>query len=160
MFSSWAYIFNFSCCVIGIGLALVAAVKGYRCIIVMPEKMSNEKVDTLRALGAEIVRTPTSCEVRCSGISHQRGAASEPRDPQLCDLRSVQERRQSAGTLRQYSNRDLGTVQWYGLFYFHSFFKIIICCFPLLRYGAVAHCKNYWLLKKAFLMNKRLVHIH
>jgi len=44
----------------GIGLALAAAVKGYRCIIVMPEKMSNEKVATLRALGAEIVRTPTS----------------------------------------------------------------------------------------------------
>eukprot|EP00117_Sycon_ciliatum_P032863 scpid48826/ scgid25404/ Cystathionine beta-synthase; Beta-thionase; Serine sulfhydrase len=44
----------------GIGLALAAAVKGYRCIIVMPEKMSNEKVNVLRALGAEIVRTPTS----------------------------------------------------------------------------------------------------
>ncbi|XP_032312585.1 cystathionine beta-synthase isoform X2 [Camelus ferus] len=43
----------------GIGLALAAAVKGYRCIIVMPEKMSTEKVDVLRALGAEIVRTPT-----------------------------------------------------------------------------------------------------
>nr|XP_006137941.1 cystathionine beta-synthase-like [Pelodiscus sinensis] len=42
----------------GIGLALVAAVKGYHCIIVMPEKMSIEKVDTLRALGTEIVRTP------------------------------------------------------------------------------------------------------
>ena len=41
-------------------MALCAAVKGYRCIIVLPEKMSNEKVDTLRALGAEIVRTPTS----------------------------------------------------------------------------------------------------
>lgn len=44
----------------GIGLAMAAAVKGYRCIIVMPEKMSIEKVDVLRALGAEIVRTPTS----------------------------------------------------------------------------------------------------
>lgn len=44
----------------GIGLALVAAVRGYRCIICMPEKMSKEKVDVLRALGAEIVRTPTS----------------------------------------------------------------------------------------------------
>ncbi|KAG8235474.1 hypothetical protein J437_LFUL014104 [Ladona fulva] len=44
----------------GIGLALASAVLGYRCIIVMPEKMSNEKVDVLRALGAEIVRTPTS----------------------------------------------------------------------------------------------------
>lgn len=44
----------------GIGLALAAAVKGYRCIICMPEKMSQEKVDVLRALGAEIVRTPTT----------------------------------------------------------------------------------------------------
>jgi cystathionine beta-synthase len=44
----------------GIGLALAAAVKGYRCVIVLPEKMSSEKVATLRALGAEIVRTPTS----------------------------------------------------------------------------------------------------
>ncbi|KAI5781175.1 tryptophan synthase beta subunit-like PLP-dependent enzyme [Geopyxis carbonaria] len=43
----------------GIGLALVAAVKGYRCIITLPEKMSTEKVSVLRALGAEIVRTPT-----------------------------------------------------------------------------------------------------
>ncbi|XP_041889859.1 cystathionine beta-synthase-like [Corvus kubaryi] len=42
----------------GIGLALVAALKGYRCIIVLPEKMSTEKVDILKALGAEIVRTP------------------------------------------------------------------------------------------------------
>jgi len=37
-------------------LLLAEAVKGYRCIIVLPEMMSNEKVDTLKALGAEIVR--------------------------------------------------------------------------------------------------------
>lgn len=40
-------------------MALAAATKGYRCIIVLPEKMSKEKVDVLKALGAEIVRTPT-----------------------------------------------------------------------------------------------------
>ena len=43
----------------GQGMALAAAVKGYRCIITMPEKMSREKQISLEALGAEIVRTPT-----------------------------------------------------------------------------------------------------
>ncbi|MFN9786421.1 MAG: cystathionine beta-synthase [Planctomycetia bacterium] len=43
----------------GIGLALAAAVHGYRMIITMPEKMSREKQVVLEALGAEIIRTPT-----------------------------------------------------------------------------------------------------
>ena len=43
----------------GIGLALAAAVKGYRMVITMPEKMSKEKQVVLEALGAEIIRTPT-----------------------------------------------------------------------------------------------------
>jgi len=43
----------------GIGLALAAAVKGYKMIITLPEKMSKEKVDVLKALGATIIRTPT-----------------------------------------------------------------------------------------------------
>jgi cystathionine beta-synthase len=44
----------------GVGLALAAAVKGYRCIFVLPDKMSGEKIQLLRAYGAEIVVTPTS----------------------------------------------------------------------------------------------------
>lgn len=40
-------------------MAIGCAVKGYHCLIVMPEKMSDEKVNTLKALGAEIIRTPT-----------------------------------------------------------------------------------------------------
>lgn len=44
----------------GMGLALVAATRGYRCIFVLPDKMSSEKVDLLKAFGAEIVITPTS----------------------------------------------------------------------------------------------------
>ena len=43
----------------GQGIALAAAVKGYKCIITMPEKMSKEKQIALEALGARIVRTPT-----------------------------------------------------------------------------------------------------
>src|ERR671914_2676732 len=42
----------------GAGLALAAAVKGYRCICVMPEKASKEKQDLLKAMGAEVVITP------------------------------------------------------------------------------------------------------
>jgi cystathionine beta-synthase len=44
----------------GVGLAMAAAVKGYRCIFVMPDKMSGEKVRLLSAYGADIVITPTS----------------------------------------------------------------------------------------------------
>ncbi|MED5398712.1 MAG: pyridoxal-phosphate dependent enzyme [Candidatus Thermoplasmatota archaeon] len=46
----------------GIGLAMVAAQRGYRCIFTMPDKMSQEKVDLLRAIGAEVHVCPTSVE--------------------------------------------------------------------------------------------------
>merc|ERR1711920_1070904 len=43
----------------GIGLSLTAAIKGYKMIICLPQKMSGEKVNTMKCLGAEILRTPT-----------------------------------------------------------------------------------------------------
>jgi len=43
----------------GLGLAMAAAAKGYRCICTMPDKMSQEKIDMLKAVGAEVVITPT-----------------------------------------------------------------------------------------------------
>src|SRR5919198_2341458 len=46
----------------GVGLAIVAALRGYRCIFVMPDKMSQEKISMLRAYGAEVVITPTAVE--------------------------------------------------------------------------------------------------
>jgi cystathionine beta-synthase len=44
----------------GVGLAMAAAVKGYRCIFVLPDKMSSEKIRLLKAYGAEVVITPTA----------------------------------------------------------------------------------------------------
>jgi cystathionine beta-synthase len=44
----------------GIGLAIAAAIKGYRCIFTIPDKMSSEKIRLLRAFGAEVIVVPTA----------------------------------------------------------------------------------------------------
>ena len=44
----------------GVGLAIAAAIKGYKCIFTMPDKMSQEKVRLLKAFGAEVIITPTA----------------------------------------------------------------------------------------------------
>jgi cystathionine beta-synthase len=46
----------------GAGLAMVAAIRGYQCIFVMPDKMAQEKIATLKAYGAKVVITPTAVE--------------------------------------------------------------------------------------------------
>src|SRR6186997_3436411 len=69
----------------GIGLAVVAAARGYRTLIVIPETQSREKKDTLRLLGAELVEVPAvpfanpNNYVKVSGRMAERLAASEPK---------------------------------------------------------------------------------
>ena len=75
----------------GIGLALAAAVKGYKMIITMPEKMSQEKEVVLKALGAEIVRTPTE-------------AAWNDPDSHIEIAKKMQKEIPNAHILDQYSN--------------------------------------------------------
>jgi cystathionine beta-synthase len=75
----------------GIGLALAAAVRGYKCTIVLPEKMSAEKVNVMKALGAEIIRTPTE-------------AASESPDSHISVAARLQAEMDNAHILDQYLN--------------------------------------------------------
>ena len=59
----------------GVGLAIAAAIKGYRCIFVMPDKMSQEKIALLRAYGAEVVIIDSSSSVGVPGTWTTRGSS-------------------------------------------------------------------------------------
>lgn len=75
----------------GIGIALAGAVKGYKTIITLPEKMSKEKVDVLKALGAEIIRTPTE-------------AAHDAPESHISVAKRLKDEIPRAHILNQYSN--------------------------------------------------------
>ncbi len=75
----------------GIGLALAGAVKGYRVIITMPEKMSREKQIVLEALGAEIIRTPNE-------------VPSDSPDSHIGVAKRLQKQLPNAHILDQYAN--------------------------------------------------------
>ena len=77
----------------GIGIALAGAVRGYRVIITMPEKMSREKQVVLEALGAEIIRTPTE-------------AAFDSPESHIGVARRLQSELPNAHILDQYSNPE------------------------------------------------------
>ncbi len=77
----------------GIGLAMTAAVRGYRMIITMPEKMSREKQVALEALGAEIIRTPTE-------------AAFDSPESHISVAKRLRDVLPNAHILDQYGNED------------------------------------------------------
>jgi cystathionine beta-synthase len=85
----------------GIGLALAAAVYGYRMIITMPEKMSREKQLVLEALGAEIIRTPTE-------------AAWDSPQSHIGVARQLQKILPNAHILDQYGNPDNPLAHYHG----------------------------------------------
>jgi cystathionine beta-synthase len=85
----------------GIGLALVGAIKGYKTIITLPEKMSAEKVSVLRALGATIIRTPTQ-------------AAWDAPESHIGVARRLEKELPNAHILDQYSNKDNPNAHEFG----------------------------------------------
>ena len=70
---------------------MAAAVKGYRVIITMPEKMSREKQVVLEALGAEIIRTPTEAAWGRPRKPYWRGQATQRANSQLAHPRPVRQ---------------------------------------------------------------------
>ena len=58
----------------GIALAMAAAIKGYRMVLIMPEDLSIERAQTMKAFGAELILTPKS-----GGMEHARDLRSEER---------------------------------------------------------------------------------
>jgi len=85
----------------GIGMALAAAVYGYRMIITMPEKMSREKQVVLEALGAEIIRTPTE-------------AAWDAPESHIGVAKQLQKILPNSHILDQYSNPDNPLAHYHG----------------------------------------------
>ena len=85
----------------GQGIALAAAVKGYKCIIIMPEKMSQEKQIAIEALGAKIVRTPTE-------------ALSSDPESHISVAKKLNSELENSHILDQYSNPANPDAHYYG----------------------------------------------
>ncbi len=85
----------------GIGMALAGAALGYKIVITLPEKMSQEKQVVLEALGAEIIRTPTE-------------AAWDAPESHIGVAKKLQQQRENAHILDQYGNTSNPDAHYYG----------------------------------------------
>ena len=91
----------------GHGLAIAAALKGYRCIFVMADKQSTEKQALLRAYGAEVVLCPTNVEPESPESYYSVARATRPRYPGRLPARPVLEQEQPGGALPNDRTGDL-----------------------------------------------------
>ena len=92
----------------GLGLALVAGQKGYRLMLVIPDKMSQEKIFHLRAMGAEVVMTRSDVHKGHPGVLPGLRRAPRHRDSELALRESVRQRREPSRARGNHCARDLG----------------------------------------------------
>ena len=92
----------------GTGLAIAARLKGYRVIAVMPDKMSKEKIDLLRAYGAEVVVAPTAVPPESPESYYRVAERLAAGDPRRLPAQPVPQPRQPAGALPLHRARAVG----------------------------------------------------
>ena len=98
----------------GVGLAIAAALKGYRCVFTMPDKMSQEKVRLLKAYGAEVVITPTAVPPDHPDNYVMKAKQIVKETPGRDPGQSVLQPDQPRGPLRHHRPGDLGADRGQG----------------------------------------------
>ena len=92
----------------GVGLAIAAALKGYKCIFTMPDKMSQEKVRLLKAFGAEVIITPTAVAPDHPDNYVMMAKRIAEETPNAILAEPVLQPDQSRGALRDHGSRAVG----------------------------------------------------
>ena len=92
----------------GVGLAIVAQTRGYRCVFVCPDKVCEDKINVLRAYGAEVVVCPTAVAAGAPGLLLQRLRPAGPGDRRRLEAQPVRQPGQPAVALRDHRAGDLG----------------------------------------------------
>ncbi|GIS90789.1 MAG: hypothetical protein CM1200mP20_08300 [Pseudomonadota bacterium] len=92
----------------GLGLAMAAAAKGYRCIFTIPDKMSQEKIDMLKAYGAEVIVTPTDLDHHHPDSYVEVAKRISAQTPGAFYTDPKQQHVEPGGPLSHHRSRDLG----------------------------------------------------